>query len=464
MGFILRRAGAFFLRRSIDDPVYKEVFRAYVSYLIKEGFTQEFFIEGGRSRTGKSLPPKFGLLNWEVDAFVHSSRRDLFFVPIAITYEQLVEEGVMVGEMEGEEKTTESVLGLVRARKYLKRRFGTVHVDFGAPISLADALGDRRERFARSDSPEVAEEQRLFIENLGNRIVERINWAMVPNATAIGACAMLGNRSRGMFRSDLAQRMQEIVDLLRLQDVRLTPVLLKDEGDFSEAIDSLLRADLLRSTDDARGEILYYQPAARRALDIYRNSLVHYLAVPSFLARRVLLGSDRDGLRSDMAECLDLFYAEYHTSRGEMMAAHFDAFLDHFERRGWIEQGDGQLRASQKGVPHFTFLAEQTRGVVEVYYATLLAVAAFEGEMGAKAIVKATKAQFERADLLGEVLRSESVNDHTITNAVSLLVQRGILERSPTAPGKGETVYRRGAGFDNLTALRGLLAAALAPR
>jgi len=172
MGFIFRRAGAFFLRRSFDDPVYKEVFRAYVSYLIKEGFTQEFFIEGGRSRTGRTLPPKLGLLSWDVDAFLRSARRDLFIVPIAISYERLVEEGAMVGELEGGAKSEESMLGLVRARKYLQRRFGTVHVNFGEPLSLADALGDQRERLARSGE-EVAEELRLFIQSLGNRIVER---------------------------------------------------------------------------------------------------------------------------------------------------------------------------------------------------------------------------------------------------------------------------------------------------
>ncbi|MFQ5416870.1 MAG: 1-acyl-sn-glycerol-3-phosphate acyltransferase [Myxococcota bacterium] len=464
MGFLARRAGAFFLRRSFEDPVYKEVFRAYVSYLIREGFTQEFFIEGGRSRTGKTLTPKLGLLSWDVDAFIRSARRDLFLVPIGITYERLVEEGVMIDELEGAEKSNESVLGLVRARKYLQRRFGTVHVNFGEPISLVDALGERRERFARSDAPEVQEEQRLFIQNLGNRIVERINWAMVPNATAIGACAMLGSRSRGVFRTDLAARMQEVVDLLRLQDVRLTPALIRDVGDFSESIASLLRADLLRSTEDARGEILYFEPGARRALDIYRNSVVHYLVVPSFLARRLLIGAGREELRVDLALWLDLFYSEYHTSRGEMLAAHFDAFLDHFERHGWIESREGQLRATEKGIPHFAFLSEQTRGVAEVYYATFAAIAAFEGELTAKGILKAAMAQFERVNLLGEVLRRESVNETTVANAVSLLLRRDVLARAADGGKKGDPTYQRGPAFDDLPALRELLAAALSAR
>jgi glycerol-3-phosphate O-acyltransferase len=235
-GFLWRRAGAFFLRRSFDDPLYKEVFRAYVAYLIREGFTQEFFIEGGRSRTGKTLAPRLGMLAWDIEAFLASGRRDLFFVPIAITYERLVEEGAMVGELEGAAKTSESMMGLMRAREYLKRRFGSVFVNFGEPISLADALGDLRQGLVEAETAEAAEQKRAFIESLGNRIAERINWAVVPNATSVAACALLGERRRGLFRGDLIQRMQEVVDLLRIQDIRLTPALARDAGGFDEAI------------------------------------------------------------------------------------------------------------------------------------------------------------------------------------------------------------------------------------
>ena len=119
-GFIFRRAGAFFMRGSFDDELYKAVFRSYVAYLVREGFTQEFFIEGGRSRTGKSLAPRMGMLSWNVQGFIDSGRRDLLFVPVAITYERLVEEGSMVEELEGGAKTKESVLGLMRARKLLR--------------------------------------------------------------------------------------------------------------------------------------------------------------------------------------------------------------------------------------------------------------------------------------------------------------------------------------------------------
>jgi glycerol-3-phosphate O-acyltransferase len=465
-GFLWRRAGAFFLRRSFEDPLYKEVFRAYVAHLVSEGVTQEFFIEGGRSRTGKTLAPRLGILSWEVEAFLGTSRRDLFFVPIAITYERLVEEGAMVEELEGADKKGESMRGLVGARKYLQRRFGSVFVNFGEPISLADALGERRQRLASDPSPEVATEKRAFIGVLANRIAERINWAVVPNATSVAACALLGERRCGLFRPDLVRRMQEIVDLLRLQDVRLTPALAQDEGPFTEAIASMLRMDLVRSVEDPRGEILYFEESKRRALDFYRNSIVQFLAAPSFLARRLLAGPAGPELRRDLADWLDLFYYEFFTPRGEVLAAHLDAFVDHFERFGWLERKEGELRVTEKGVLTCRFLAEQTRGVVEVYYATVAAVQAAmsDGEpVILKELRKAASEQFERAQLLGEVDRREASNPVTFANAVDLLVRRRILERGEKAP-KGEDAFVRGDGFGELPALRERLAGALSAR
>ncbi len=257
--------------------------------------------------------------------------------------------------------------------------------------------------------------------------------------------------------------MQQIVDLLRLQDVRLTPALLRDEPEFNDAIAELLRSDLIKSAEDPRGEILYFEESKRRALDLYRNSILHFVAAPSFLARRLLSGPSVEDLRAELSAWIDLFYTEFFTPRGEVLAAHFDAFLDHFERFGWVERTDGILRATEKGLPWFRFLAEQTRGFIEVYYATINAVLAAEEPTTAKTLRKAASEQFERAALLGEVDRRESANPQTFANAVDFLVRRGTLVPAPESP-KGDVAYARGEAFDDLPALRERLAAALAAR
>jgi glycerol-3-phosphate O-acyltransferase len=465
-GFLWRRAGAFFLRRSFDDPLYKAVFRTYVAYLIKEGFTQEFFIEGGRSRTGKTLAPRLGMLSWDVEAFLASGRRDLFFVPIALTYERLVEEGAMVGELEGEEKREESVLGLVRARRFLRRRFGSVFVSFGEPISLGDALGDRRERFAHPDTPELAAERRAFVEEMGTRIAERINWAVAASATAVAACALLGERRRGLFREELARRMGQIVGLLRLQDVRLTPELSRDVGGFGESIASLLRMDLIRSAEDARGEILYFEASRRRALDLYRNGVLHFLAAPSFLARDLLRGATEPELHAKLGWWLDLYSRELFVQRAQVLAAHFPGFLDHFLREGWIARDGDAFRATGAGAGELEFLAELTRPLLEAYLSVCAAAAGIGREgTSARDLARAASEHFERAALLGEVGLPESSNPVTFGNAVELLVHRGVLAPAPAAGGsRREQRYLRGPAFGELPELSSRLASALSAR
>jgi glycerol-3-phosphate O-acyltransferase len=463
-GALWRRGGAFYLRRSFEDPLYRVVFRSYVTYLIKQGYTQEFFIEGGRSRTGKMLSPRLGMLAWNVDAFLQTARQDLFFVPIAITYEHLVEERAIVGEREGEKKESESVMGLVRARKFLRRRFGSVWVNFGEPISLASALGERREIFLHDDSAEMKEQKREFVESLGNRIAERINWAVIPNATAVAACALLGEGRRGLFREELVDRMREIVELLRLQDARLTPSLSVVGGDYREAIGSLIASDLIRSSQDARGEVLYFENNRRTALDLYRNGIVHYLAAPSFLARRLLSDTTLGELRSDLSDWLDLFYYEFFTPRGEVLAAHFDAFIDHFERVGWIERNEGIIRPTGTGVENFESLAEQTQGFIDVYYATASAAMSMQGPLSPKEMVKAAREQLHRGEILGELAAGRAAeSDTTFMNALAQLERYRIIGRDPE--GSGDQVpFERGEAFEDLAALKERLAFALTAR
>jgi len=466
-GFLWRRAGAFFLRRSFSDPLYKAVFRTYVAYLIKEGFTQEFFIEGGRSRTGKTLAPRLGMLSWDVEAFITSGRRDLFFVPIAITYERLVEEGAMVSELEGGEKSDESMLGLVRARKFLRRRFGSVFVNFGEPISLADALGERRHRFAGPETPELEAERRVFIEQMGTRIVQRINWAVAASATSVAACALLGEDRRGVFREELVKRMQEIVDLLQLQDVRLTPELSRDQGGFRDSIASLLRMDLIRSMREPRGEILYYEASKRRVLDLYRNSILHFLAVPSLLARRLLTGASESQLHGELAGWMDLFDRELHVNPGQVLAALLPGYLDHFQRQGWVDRSGERWRATDEGASHLRSIAELTRPLLEAYFTACATVTNLEEPRSAKELEKASEEQFERSTVLGEVRLTESASPVTFGNAIETLVRLGILERVPPEKGAKErevSRFGRGSCFDDLPGLRDRLAAALAAR
>jgi len=478
-GFLFRRCGAFFMRASFDDPLYREVFRSYLAHLVREGLTQMFFIEGGRSRTGKSLPPRLGMLGWQVDAFIESSRRDFFFVPVSIGYERLVEESSMVDELEGAAKTRESMWGLVRARKYLQRRFGSVHVTFDEPVSLAAALGENRARFSseaieRCEAGEAERrraEKRAFVEGLGRQIVERINGAAVANATSVAATVLLGVPHRGLLRQELVERMQQVVGLLRLEGVSLTQPLAADEATFEDAIAFLLRADLVESADDPRGEILYYSESRRRALDIYRNSITHYLATASFLARSILRSASDKEVREDAAAWHELFYREFFVPCDESLARRCELLLGHFEESGWARLEAERWHASAAGAPILRCLAEQARGVIEAYAACCSALSVLEGDPGGttpvdrKGLRKQAESYFRNAELLGEAARLEAANDTTFSNVLDLLVERGILvENLGSGRRSADARYARGEEWAALGELKERLAGALASR
>jgi glycerol-3-phosphate O-acyltransferase len=275
---------------------------------------------------------------------------------------------------------------------------------------------------------------------------------------------MLGEGRRGLFREELVDRMREITELLRLQDARLTPSLTVVGGDFREAVGSLIASGLIRSSQDARGEVLYFENNRRTALDLYRNAIVHYLAAPSFLARRLLSDTTLGELRSDLSDWLDLFYYEFFTPRGEVLAAHFDAFVDHFERIGWIERNAGIIRPTGTGVENFESLAEQTQGFIDVYYATACAVMSMQGPLASKELIKEAREQLHRGEILGELAPGrQAESDTTFMNAIEQLERYRIIQRDPEASGK-QVPFERGEAFDDLAALKERLAFALTAR
>ncbi|MAI78934.1 MAG: hypothetical protein CL917_08340 [Deltaproteobacteria bacterium] len=469
-GLIFRMAGAFYLRRSFDDPLYKQVFRAYVAYLVREGFTQEFFIEGGRSRTGKTLVPRLGMLSWNVDAFLESSRHDLFFVPIAITYERLVEESGMIDELAGGKKKRESTWGLFRARKYLGRRFGSVHIDFGEPISLAASLDHRRESFQKAVRDEISgiseedhegrlqaieEEKRRFVKDLGNRVVEAINWNATANATSIVSAALMGAPHSGLMRPILVERVQQLVDLLSWEDARVTAALWADRGEFEESIAFMIRNELVCLVDNFGQEMIYYEESRRHALDLYRNSIVHYLAIPSFLSRCLLRGGTLFEIQASVSRWLDLYYSEFFVPGERSSADALGVLIGHFESAGWAKNVDGVWSVSVQGMEILHCLAAQTQNFIEIYECVFHVILVNEGEIDRGRVLSESQEALIHARHLGKAGRPEAAGDTSQGNSIDWLVAQGILAvDSGSKGGAGpETLYSQGDSWDRLAEL-----------
>ena len=449
MGSLFRGAGAFFIRRSFeDDELYKMVFRKYLTFLIREGYTQEFFIEGGRTRTGKILTPRLGMLSAIVNAFVQGVRRDLYFVPISIHYGRIPEEEAYKREVAGEEKERESLGALLRARSVLKRRYGTVYVSYADPISLNALLGPARERFAAGlGDQEVEEEKRRFIQRLGFRLLRAVNDAAVAGATAVSATALLGAPRAACRMSEFLAATRALSGLLHAQGARITASLERnDRSDFRESLRWLEGGGLVERFVDSGGVVLHVPVSKRLNLDFYKNNTIHFFLVPSLLTRALIAEVPFSALRAHIGWWLDLYRWEFPLPERDALAAEIGRWLAYYREVGALV-GDGA--ALDHPVIHATAgILENFR---EAYLVAARALAAQEEwPIAQSALAQRMRRQFQTSLLLGEVHKPEGNSMITFGNALSRLAELGHVAIVGRGRGGRERWVDRGPAFDRL--------------
>jgi glycerol-3-phosphate O-acyltransferase len=453
MGPLFRGAGAFFIRRTFEDnELYKMVFRKYLTFLIREGYTQEFFIEGGRTRTGKMLTPKLGMLSAIVNAFIQGIRRDLYLVPISIHYGRIPEEEAYRREVSGEEKEPESFGALLRARSVLKRRYGTAYVSFADPISLNGLLGGGlRERFQGGlGDPPVEEEKRRFIQRLGFRLLREVNQAAVAGATALSATALLGAPQAACRMTEFLSSVHALVALLRASGVRLTASLDRNErSDFRESLRWLETGGLVERLLDGKGPVLHVQPGKRFNLDFYKNNIIHFFLVPSLLTRALVAEVPFTALRAHIGWWLDLYRWEFPLPERDALSAEIARWLDYYREVGALV-GD----AAALDHP----LVRATTGILENFREAYLVASRTiatqdEWPIAQAALMQRMRRQFTTSLLLGEVHKPEGSSTVTFGNAISRLVELGHVTTVRGGRGGRERWVDRGPAFDRLAEL-----------
>ncbi len=243
LGAVFRRAGAFFIRRSFgSDRLYGAVVDAYVRRLIKDGWTLEFFLEGGRSRTGKLLAPKVGLLSLVVDAAL-GVERPVYFVPISIGYERVVEEKAFVNELSGGEKKPEDVRGLLAGANAIAQRYGRLNVQFGEVLTLDNVLReiDPQAKLG-GDTKLTPAKRRAIVTRLAYRVMNEINRVTAVTPGALVATALLTHGKRGLPHADLERACVRIASILRRFGARFAPSLAHPENPEGLRIDALREA------------------------------------------------------------------------------------------------------------------------------------------------------------------------------------------------------------------------------
>ncbi len=449
MGPLFRGAGAFFIKRMFEsNELYKMVFRKYLAFLIREGYTQEFFIEGGRTRTGKILTPKLGMLAALVNAYVEGVRRDLYFVPISIHYGRIPEEEVYRREVAGEKKQRESLRALLRARSVLSRRYGTVYVSFAEPISLQAALGPQRERMrVGTGAPDIEQERTRFVQRLGFRLLREVNGAAVAGATAISATVLLAAPRAASRMADFVRSAHVLVELLQLSGVRLTASLTRNVAeDFRESLRWLTDGGLVERLVDSRGVVLHVPTEKRLNLDFYKNNIIHFFLLPSLMSRALLAGVPDEAMRAHVAWWLDLYRWEFPLPERDALAAEVARWMEHYRRVDAVG-------AATVVSDHAIFRA--TQGILDPFreaylIATRTVAAQEEWPIAQAALTERMRRQFATALLLGEAQKREGNSVITFGNVLSRLSELGHITAEDRGRGGRERWLDRGPAFDRL--------------
>ena len=284
VGRFLRKGGAFFLRRSFrSNKLYSAVFNEYFAQILSNGTAIEYFIEGGRSRTGRLLQPKGGMLSMTVRAYLRTQTRPVMFQPIYVGYEKLAEGNAYTAELSGESKKKESLGDLFKVRHVLKQRYGKVHVSFAEPIFLDDLL-DRHDPDWREntlDSDEKPQWLNPLVNDLGQRIMSGINQATHVNAINLLAVILLTTRKLALGRDELADQLKLYLSLLAYDSYsdRVTCTSRSPE----EIIDYGIELGVVEARENPLGDIIVVKPDQSVLLTYFRNNIAHLAAVPSLV-------------------------------------------------------------------------------------------------------------------------------------------------------------------------------------
>ena len=313
VGGILRRGGAFFIRRSFKgQALYSAVFRAYLAAILSRGFPVEYFVEGTRSRTGRLLQPKGGLLSMTVDSFLAGPSRPLVFVPVFFGYEKLIEGSTFIGELQGKDKNKETLGGLLRSIGALRGEFGRVQVSFGSPIDLAAHFDEVAPgwRDTPRDEPFRPDWFNEAVGQLGRRIMVGINQTAVVNTTGLVALVMLAMPKQAAVEAELFGQIRLYQRLLAAVPYSVRTGL--TDTTPQEIVAQAERMGWLQRRRHALGDVLSMSERQAVLASYYRNTLLHLLALPALIACAVVNRPDqsRGSLKETIKTAFPLMRAE----------------------------------------------------------------------------------------------------------------------------------------------------------
>jgi 1-acyl-sn-glycerol-3-phosphate acyltransferase len=325
VGYFLQHAGAMWIRRSFgDDQLYQTLTQSYIDTLLQNGHNLECFIEGGRSRTGKLLQPKFGFLSFVLDSVLTGNVEDCIICPVSTQYDKVIEVDSYVSELLGQPKSKEGLRSFLSATNVLSLKLGRVDMRFHEPWSLRGFITEQRTRLTKQPSDLEttydATLRRRLLTTLGYRVLKEINDVSVVMPTALVGTILLTLRGRGVGKSELVRRVNWLSDRVRAQNGRLAHFATNNTAAVVDRALEVLGPKLVGRVEGLPEETYFAED--RFQLSFYRNMTIHLFVsqalVCAALYLKVKLGGGEDAQRTSYA-----FLREYVLFLSQLFRAEF---------------------------------------------------------------------------------------------------------------------------------------------
>jgi glycerol-3-phosphate O-acyltransferase len=450
IGPLLRRTGVFFIRRSFrDNELYKIVLRAYIDFLVEKRFPLEWYMEGGRSRSGRLNPPRFGLLNYVVDAQRRGKSEDIQLIPVSITYDQIQDVPDYAREAQGRGKERESLGWLWRAVRSLRRRYGDIHIRFGEPVSVASVvarIGD--------------DERSLGLQKLAFEVMYRIGRVTPTTPTAVVSIALLAARGKARTAAELAAECARLVDFIRARGLPTTETLdLADAGTVTGILDWLAEHDNVSSHEAVGRRVFWLDDDQMIRISYYRNVVVHFFvnrAMAEIALTALVDGGDRDPetVRRGMLDLRDLLKFEFFFPEKEefLSAVSGDIGVDVAEWESVLRAAGplGVLAKMGEPVAYWALLP-----FLDAYQIVGDELEILQGAFEEKKFLNTCLARARMYRIEGRLFSGESASQVLFKSALALAKNRDLIGPSP------DVGQRRADFAAELRATRALAAAGL---
>jgi glycerol-3-phosphate O-acyltransferase len=285
-GPIFRKGGAFFIRRSFGgNRLYSTIFREYLGLLFERGYSVKYYTEGGRSRTGKVLAPKTGMLAMTIQSLLRGIDRPLTLVPVYLGYEHVMEVGTYHKELSGSKKQSESMFGVLKAIKNL-RNYGNGYVNFGEPLNINDFLNQQVPDWKESIDPIDPQKPTWLtptVNELAEQVMENINKSAALNGVALIALILHASKNNALSKVELETQLDFFLTMQRQAPFSQQLTIPEETG--KELLSHVISLNKVTITEDSFGSIVSLSDTAKLEMRYYRNNILHTYAVPALICR-----------------------------------------------------------------------------------------------------------------------------------------------------------------------------------